>query len=701
MKRTETAPFRPRARLLQLLGDELIGSPRLAVFELVKNAYDADASSVAVKMSLDRSPASITVRDDGTGMTLETIRDIWLVPGNGHRGEQRKNLHRSKRYHRLPLGEKGIGRFAAHKLGERIELVTRAKDSLECRVVIDWARLIRKEFLSDAPVRIKEREPKIFTGNKTGTRIKITGLRTTWQRGEIRKLYNQVLSMTSPFEGAGEFHAELEVTGREAWLKDLYDADEILSAAPWKFMFEVDQSGRVIWSYHFRGVPGFKASPRWTRSKKRTQLPLPKRKDEPRKTADASVMQGIGPVRGVIYAYDRDRDVLSKLSNAKSFTDYLDENGGVRVYRDGVRVYNYGEAGDDWLGLDLLRVNAPQKKLSRNIVLGSLSLDLEHSDGLIEKTNREGFVENKCVENLRKVALGAIQTLEAERFKDKEKMRERVPPMKPGGRPGVTGTIDALRDRLRESGILKAYAPYVDSIESEYQAMQDALLQAGMAGVNLALIFHEVERGVRSLEAQLGGTEWSNPFRGQVKELVHLLQGFSALLRQDQRIRHPAKELLDNARLRNASRFRAHGIKLECPPMNSEDPGFHATFQFGLVIGALNNLIDNAIYWLDVAAENEGGNFTRKLYIDVTHDLPQGPAIVVADNGPGFGADTPQDVVRPFFSRRPDGIGLGLYFSRMAMESMNGELVFPEPGQIDLPADYDGAVIAIVFRKAT
>ncbi len=701
MKRTETAPFRPRARLLQLLGDELIASPRLAVFELVKNAYDADASTVAVKMRLDRSPVCITVEDDGTGMTLETIRDVWLVPGNGHRGEQRKNLDRTKLYHRLPLGEKGIGRFAAHKLGERIELVTRAKDSLECRVVIDWARLIRKDFLSDAPVRIKEREPQVFTGNKTGTRIRISSLRTTWQRGDVRRLYNQILSMTSPFEGAGEFHAEFEVSGREDWFDDLYGPSEILNAAPWKFMFEVNEMGRIIWSYSFRGVPGIKVAPRWTRSKVRAQLPLPNRKGAPRKTADASTMQGIGPIRGVIYAYDREHDVLSKMPNAKSFTDYLDGNGGIRVYRDGVRVYNYGEAGDDWLGLDLRRVNTPKRKLSRNIVLGSLSLDLEYSDGLVEKTNREGFVDNKCVENLQDVALGAIQILEAERFKDKDKMRERVVVTKPGGRPGVTGTIEALRDRLRKGGVLDTYAPYVNSIETEYAAMQEALLQAGMAGVNLALIFHEVERGVRSLDAQLGQGESSNPFSGQVKELVHLLQGFSALLRQDQRIQHPAKELIENARLRNTSRFRAHDIKLECPSMNSADPGFHATFQFGLVIGALNNLIDNAIYWLDVAAENEGDSFTPKLYIDVTHDLPQGPAIVVADNGPGFGADTPQDVVRPFFSRRPDGIGLGLYFSRMAMESMSGELVFPEPGQIDLPADYDGAVVAIVFRKAS
>src|SRR5580692_13145067 len=74
--------FRPRARLLQLLGDELIGNPRLAVFELVKNAYDADANHVIVTLDLrSLQNPSIKVVDDGEGMTIDTIRDVWLVPG--------------------------------------------------------------------------------------------------------------------------------------------------------------------------------------------------------------------------------------------------------------------------------------------------------------------------------------------------------------------------------------------------------------------------------------------------------------------------------------------------------------------------------------------------------------------------------------------------------------------------------------------
>ena len=159
--------------MLQLLGDELIASDRLAVFELVKNSYDADATEVTVSLNLGRSDEpSIVVRDDGEGMTLDVIRSIWLVPGNEHRKRQRESRQRTPKHNRLPLGEKGVGRFAVHKLGNRIRLITRARDSDECVVDIDWDELISHPYLDEAPVRIRMRAPISFRGGKTGTHIR-------------------------------------------------------------------------------------------------------------------------------------------------------------------------------------------------------------------------------------------------------------------------------------------------------------------------------------------------------------------------------------------------------------------------------------------------------------------------------------------------------------------------------------------------
>ena len=371
-------PFRPRARMLQLLGDELIGSPRLAIFELVKNAYDADASEVIVCLDLEAEEGpTITVSDDGEGMNLDMLRSIWLVPGNEHRQKQRHDQIRTPRHHRLPLGEKGLGRFAVHKLGNRISMVTRSGNSDECLVEIDWNDLIKQPFLDEAPVTIIVRPPEVFTAGTTGTRIEVRELRGAgWTRGEVRHLHNQITSICSPFQSSSSFQAILKVPGNESWVSDLPDASEILNRAIWKFSFKLDQ-GKFDWRYEFRQVPGLKLDPR-TVQKSGDPLKLPPQSGDDRMekkvVADETTMRGIGTINGEFYVYDRDKEILRRATNVQLLTSYLDEMGGVRVYRDGIRVYNYGEQGDDWLGLDLRRVNIPTRRISRNIILGAVHL---------------------------------------------------------------------------------------------------------------------------------------------------------------------------------------------------------------------------------------------------------------------------------------------------------------------------------------
>ena len=119
------------------------------------------------------------------------------------------------------------------------------------------------------------------------------------------------------------------------------------------------------------------------------------------------------------------------------------------------------------------------------------------------------------------------------------------------------------------------------------------------------------------------------------------------------------------------------------------------------MLGALNNLIDNALYWLRVRwPDNQGQNEApgRRLFVGTTRDFAEGPAVIVADNGVGF-RDVPEHLVRPFFTRKPDGMGLGLYFASMAMELNNGRLVFPDRGEVGLADELDGAVVAMVFKE--
>ena len=137
--------------------------------------------------------------------------------------------------------------------------------------------------------------------------------------------------------------------------------------------------------------------------------------------------------------------------------------------------------------------------------------------------------------------------------------------------------------------------------------------------------------------------------------------------------------------------------------MQSAEEGFHSRFAFGLVVGALNNLVDNALYWLRVRwpdLPEPSDSPERKLYIGTSDDFEAGPAIIVADNGTGFQGDDPENLVRPFFTRKPEGMGLGLYYANLAMELNGGQLAFPQPEEVELPEEFDGAVVALIFKDA-
>jgi nitrogen fixation/metabolism regulation signal transduction histidine kinase len=215
-----------------------------------------------------------------------------------------------------------------------------------------------------------------------------------------------------------------------------------------------------------------------------------------------------------------------------------------------------------------------------------------------------------------------------------------------------------------------------------------------MSGLNLAVVFHEVERAVRALHTAITEGAPAELVATQARDLMRLLEGFGALLRRDSKKKHNARTLLEAARRFSILRIRHHAVTFECPLLDGAGAGFDAKFSFGLVLGALNNLIDNSLYWLRVRWPNAGPN-ERQLRIEVA-DLPEGPAIVVADNGTGL-QDDPARLVRPFVSRKPDGMGLGLYYSNLAMELNGGRLVFPDRSDVGLPDKYDGAVVALAF----
>lgn len=162
-----TMSFKPRAQMLLQLGEQLIKNENIAVLELVKNSYDADATEAKVIMTDVDQPLSgyIEIIDNGCGMNLDVIRNIWMEPGNSHKREIVNKNERTP-LGRLPIGEKGIGRFGVHKLGKRIELISKTKNDKEVVLKIDWNKFESAEYLSDVNIDVAEREPEYFTDGK-------------------------------------------------------------------------------------------------------------------------------------------------------------------------------------------------------------------------------------------------------------------------------------------------------------------------------------------------------------------------------------------------------------------------------------------------------------------------------------------------------------------------------------------------------
>src|SRR5258708_25369122 len=126
-----------------------------------------------------------------------------------------------------------------------------------------------------------------------------------------------------------------------------------------------------------------------------------------------------------------------------------------------MRAYNYGEPGDDWLGLDLRRVNIPTRRISRNIILGAVNLSLEDSKDLIEKTNREGFVENDACDRLKRIVIGALGKLESEREEEKDNIRRLTDKGTDPELAKIQKPIQELRRALDKRGLIDQFDRYL------------------------------------------------------------------------------------------------------------------------------------------------------------------------------------------------------------------------------------------------
>lgn len=713
---TETVSFKAKAHLLKLLGDELIGDDRLAIFELVKNAYDADATRVDVILDVETENPKIVVKDfNGSGMSRDAIVSKWMEIGTD--SKRNDNRKRSIKYNRMPLGEKGVGRLAVHKLGSELTINTRAPGHPEFKLEIDWNSVIDgSDYIEDTSVNIEELDaPEYFHDENTGTRIEITSLnKEVWTRGDIRRLKRLLTSLVSPFSEVSDFLVNLSVPGREKDIQDILEAEDVLDRAIWRYDFFIDQDGQFSYFYEFTPPSLFKELSSESDHQEDVKLELitpnkSERSARKEKVKDKILLtkddlNGIGPISGKFYFFLRDRNILNAQGAYQDVKTYLDEQTGVRVYRDGIRVFNYGEAGDDWLNLNTTRINRPGKKIANNMVISSIEMNLEDSFGLQEKTNREGFDDNSTYKIFKLIILSALEKFYILHQDHREAITDYIQGKKDADKPDSNtrfkNNIESIRKSVKTHGLEKEIGGKINQIESDYNQMRDVTLSSGMAGINLAVIFHEVERGVEELNAAIKRSDPYETLINRSEHLSNLLEGFTPLLRRNEQKTFNIKALAKRVIDLSEHRFRHHGITISCPLLTGESPDFNIKGPFGLLQAALTNLVDNAIHWTKLKSEESGDEYRPAVRLLTLKDwFKEGPALVVVDNGPGFSLTADQAIL-PFKTTRSAGMGLGLYYTDKVMETIGGRLIVASCDDLDLQKPYTGAAVVMVFKEA-
>lgn len=693
-------PFRANAHLLKLLGDELIGDDRLAIFELIKNSYDADATSVDVLLDIEGD--TLTITDNGAGMGKDTILDKWLEVGTpSKRGSQRSETEHFKR---VPLGEKGVGRLAAHKVGNTLKIQSKEKNKPEIAIEIQWSNIIDdSKQISDVKIDITESpKHKLYPGPSTGTQITITSLhKRDWTRGELRKLKRMTTTLVSPFSTKDDFSVNFEVPGREHWLEDLFTVEDILEQAIYSFDFSLNKKGKISWNYEFSPPPTARSLHNRSLSGQDEDLEL-LRNQSSKKTLymPTNYLDGIGEIHGEFYVYDRRPKVLSSLPETKAMKDYLDEQTGVRIYRDGIRVYNYGEPGNDWLDLDAGRINAPAKKMGTRSVIAAIHLDLESSHKLNEKTNREGFDENEAYKRFQTIIKSIVAQIDIIRQEDRRNLDQALSSSDQINKTSESSFHDSLskirKTIQKDKKIEKEVAPHLQRIESEYASLQKIMMHSGLSGLNMALIFHEIERELGFLNQAIKNKDNLSSLLDRSSHLLELIDGFAPLLRRNTEKIFNLSSLINSAHKNNAGRFKFHEIIFSSPITSGEEEDITLKAPSNLILGVLHNLIDNAIYWSRKGSEKPGSTKNGAILVTNVTEIIGKPSIAIIDNGPGFSL-TPEDAIKPFIFKRLGGTGLGLYFSHLTMQALGGSLTITSGRELDVSQSHLGGAVILTF----
>lgn len=692
-------------RVIAHLGEDLIKNENIALVELVKNSYDAQATFCEVKFFFIGDELSkITITDDGVGMDLDTIENAWLVIGTDNKKKQLEHPSSG----RLPLGEKGIGRLGVHKLGRKIHIQTHKIGYNEVVIDIDWSKLEKANSIDDFPIQVTEQNPSSLP-IPHGTKITISDLKGDWNRRKLRNVYRDLASLNSPFNERTDSFV-VEVKSNTNVFEGLPPIADILKVAMYRGHCVID--GDEIKDFYYQFTPWESLSNiqgREVRSLSEEDKYLKRRKDiATSRNRNKIVLEDfslsdykIGKIILDFFIFEKDTAVFSFMNMERTILNsYLRENSGVRVYRDGVRIYNYGEKDSDWLSLDLNRLKRAGDNISNNIIIGSVGISRRESTDLKEKTNREGFIENEAYFAFVDAVTYALDLITRYRNTDKRRLINVYKKDKRVIEPvlsDLNSAVEIIKDKVSDEKAREDILHYLNRVNDQYIEVRDILIRSANAGLNLGGVIHDMEKQVDALISCIENNNFES-VKNIALNLEHIISGYTVFLKKTSikttNVSTIVSAVIDN----NKFRFADHRIKIYS---NRKNVDFEAKLSQTESIGALTNLIDNSIYWVSQSRQDD-----RKIYVYITDEIDNYISIVVCDNGCGFKMP-PEQALRPFITGKPlnTGMGLGLHIAHEVMQAMKGKLLILDADEIDLPDtakkyQINKAIVALCFPKA-
>jgi signal transduction histidine kinase len=442
----------------RLIGRELITDRITALFELVKNCYDANSTQVDVifeNVSSINPQSRIIIKDNGYGMTFEDIRDKWMVIGTSNK---RNEPYSPEPFKRRCVGEKGVGRFAVDKLGNRVNIITKKiGTSQQLNVEIDWNKYetslqqekdIQEEVILFTDIENTYQYEDAET-DEQGTTLIISGIREIWEETDIVRLYKELTKMVSPFY---PLHPPF----------DIYISSNEHSSYAERTIVKADA---IQYASHIVSIGFNKENTTQEELYFDKTKGIIKTRNIPKKSFGLIAMK--------LYYFD---DVAKKRYHAKYKNDET-RIDGVKIYRDGLITTPFAEfeahpdKKRDILGIDKRLWRDIFNRLSTRDIIGIIDITKDENDKIIDATNRQDFVDNAEYRELKEFIISQIDVFSDLRIYERDKKKQNVMDELEQARDDIHGfvkTIEYLETNNpllgQELSSLKKQAKLVDSV---------------------------------------------------------------------------------------------------------------------------------------------------------------------------------------------------------------------------------------------